>query len=368
MEPQHDAVGLAKADLDTPALLVDLPTMERNLACMADTIIRQAGVNWRPHTKGIKIPDIARRLLDAGAIGVTCAKLGEAEVMAEGGIGDILIANQIVGPTKIARLVDLRERADVIVAVDNKENVEDLGWAAVQKGVQLRILIEVDVGIKRAGVEPGDPVLALARSIVACEGLVFSGLMAWESPALRIEDPKEKRRTVTELLTRVTDSAQLCRDAGIPVGIISCGGTGTYRYSAFHPGVTEIQAGGGIFSDINYRTSFRVDHPYALTVLATVTSRPTADRIICDAGRKTINAETALPEAIDVPDVSAIRLSAEHGIIELSRPNDFPRLGDRIEFVVGYADVTVALHDVLYGIRDGAVESAWPILGRGRLQ
>ncbi len=368
MMPQTNAVGQAKTELDTPALLVDLPTMEQNLARMADTIVRQAGVNWRPHTKGIKIPAIAGRLLDAGAIGVTCAKLGEAEVMAEGGIHDILVANQVVGPTKISRLVNLREHADVIVAVDNDQNAQDLDRAALAKGVRLRVLIEVDVGMKRAGVEPGEPVLTLARSIAARKGLEFSGLMAWESPALRIADPDEKRATVTELLGKVTDSAHRCRDAGIPVDIVSCGGTGTYRFSAFHPGITEIQAGGGIFCDINYRTNFGVDHPCALTVLATVTSRPTATRIICDAGRKTVNAETALPEPIGIPNVSSVRLSAEHGIIELSQPSDRPGLGDRVEFIVGYADVTVALHDVLYGIRDGVVGSAWPILGRGRLQ
>jgi D-serine deaminase-like pyridoxal phosphate-dependent protein len=342
--------------------------MEQNLARMADTIIRQAGVNWRPHTKGIKIPAIARQLLDAGAIGVTCAKLGEAEVMAEGGIHDILVANQVVGPTKISRLVNLRRRADVMVAVDNGQNVQDLDRAALGKGVRLRVLIEVDVGMKRAGVEPGEPVLRLAQSIAASEGLVFSGLMAWESPAIRIVDQEEKRRAIAKLLTQVTDSAQLCRDAGIPVDIVSCGGTGTYRFSAFHPGVTEIQAGGGIFCDLNYRRNFHVDHACALTVLATVTSRPAPDRIICDAGRKTVNTEAAMPEAIDVPNVSDICLSAEHGIVELSQPSERPRVADKIEFIVGYADVTVALHDVLYGIRDGVVETAWPIAGRGRLQ
>ncbi len=368
MTTQTDAVGRPREALDTPVLLVDLPTMESNIQRMADTIIHKAGVNWRPHTKGIKSPAIAHKLLEAGAMGVTCAKLGEAEVMAAAGIKDILVANQIVGPQKITRLVNLRKHADVIVAVDNEQNVRDLDQAAQEKGVCLRLVIEVNTGMNRAGVEPGEPTLALAKKIAACPGLQFSGLMTWESPALRITDPDEKRRVVTETLTLLTDTAHLCRTNNLPVEIVSCGGTGTYWISAFHPGITEIQAGGGIFCDRNYHHNFGVDHPYALTVYATVTSRPNPTRIIIDAGRKTTSVETASPEPVGLDNVASIGLSAEHGKIELSQPSDTPHVGDRLELIVGYADVTVALHDALYGIRNGIIETVWPLLGRGRLQ
>ena len=365
---QTHLIGCPKSHLDTPALLVDLPTLERNTRKMADTIIRNAGVRWRPHTKGMKTPALAHRLLDAGAMGITCAKLGEAEVMAAGGVRDILIANQIVGPRKIARLVNLRKQADVMVCVDDESNIRQLNLAAVEKGVRVRVLIEVNVGMNRAGVAPGESVLKLAQTIAVCPGLQFSGLMTWEAHTLAIEDSEEKQRMITESLSKLTLSADLCRRNGLCVDIVSCGGTGTYWISAFHPGVTEIEAGGGIFGDVRYRTVFGVEHEYALTVLSTVTSRPTPTRIICDAGKKTMSSDASVPEPIGIPNVNLVALSAEHGKIELDAPAEAPRVGEIIEFVAGYSDTTVVLHDELYGIRDGVVEAVWPLPARGRLQ
>lgn len=361
-------VGCRKEELDTPALLVDLPTMERNIDRMASTIVHEAGVNWRPHTKGMKSPALAHKLLDAGAIGVTCAKLGEAEVMAAGGVKDILIANQVVGPQKLARLVNLRKHADVMVAVDCEEHVEAIDRAAREKGVCIRLVIEINTGMDRAGVDPGEPALALARKIQGREGVQLAGLFTWESIALRIEDPEEKKRMIDDALTSVTDTAQKCRNEGMPIDIISCGGTGTYWISAFQPGITEIQAGGGIFCDVIYRHQYGVEHPYALTVLATVTSRPAPTRIICDAGRKTMSVGAADPDPVGISGVESVGMSAEHGTVKLTEPSETPRVGDKIEFVIGYSDVTVALHDEIYGIRDGIVETVWPLLGRGRLQ
>ena len=366
--PQLCFIGQPKEQLDTPALLVDLDVMERNIERMAQIIIREAGVRWRPHTKGIKTPAIAHMLIKAGASGITCAKLGEAEVMAGNGILNILIANQVVGDRKVARLVNLRQHADVIVAVDSVINVNALDQAARAKGVKLGVVIEVDTGMKRAGLEPGESTLFLAREIASCPGLCFEGLMTWESTALRIQDPEEKQRVVQVALKRLTDTAQLCREAGIAVNIISCGGTGTFWLSAFAPGITEIQAGGGILGDVNYRKNFGVKLPHALTVLSKVTSRPTPNRIIFDAGRKTMSAEMASPEPVGMPEVSKIRLSAEHGTIEMIAPHSEPKVGYKIELIPGYSDVTVALHDELYGIRNGVVETVFPLLGRGRLQ
>ena len=267
-------IGRPLEDIDTPALLVELDALERNVAHMARVIIQEAGINWRPHSKGIKSPAIAHLLVDAGAIGVTCAKLGEAEVMAAGGIRNILIANQIVGPQKVERLVNLRKHADVIPAVDSEENVREIAEAAERKGVRQRLVVEVNVGIDRAGVLPGEPVVALAKKIAAYPSLEFAGVMGWEAQVLGAKDDAEKGRMVEEVIARLTGSAQQCRDAGLPVEIVSCGGSGTYWHSAFQPGVTEIQAGGGIFCDITYRERFEVPHEFALTVLSTVTSRP----------------------------------------------------------------------------------------------
>ena len=367
MFPYVSAVGMPKEALDTPALLVDLEKMGRNIARMASTM-RDNQVDWRPHVKCPKVPAIAHRLLDAGAIGVTCAKLGEAEVMAAAGIRNILIANQVVGPTKISRLVNLLPSAEVIVAVDNPENVTALDAAARAKGVQLKVVIEVNTGMDRAGVEPGAPVVDLASTISKCQGLHFAGLMAWEAHTIRIANPIEKNRAVGEAIKKLVDSADLCRDQGMPVEIVSCGGTGTYLYSSKQPGATEIQAGGGIFGDVAYKTHMGVDHEYAMTVLATVTSRPNPTRIICDNGKKTMSSDAAAPLPLGIPNVSSVDLSAEHAIITLDQPSDAPRLGDTIEFVVGYSDTTVMLHDEIFGVRDGKVEVVWPILGRGKLR
>jgi D-serine deaminase-like pyridoxal phosphate-dependent protein len=353
--------------IDTPALMVDLDALEANIARIA-TACRQSGINWRPHTKGIKVPQIARKLIDAGAIGITCAKLGEAEVMAAYGFSDILIANQIVGPLKIARLVALRRKSDVMVAVDNRDNVAAIAEAARGAGVTIRAVIEVNMGMNRAGVEPGADCLALARFIAALKGVAFAGLMGWEGQTAGIPDPTDKATAVTAAVASIVQSAAMCREAGLPVNIVSCGGTGNYWISAAQPGITEIQAGGGVFCDVHYAKDFGVAHPCALTIMTTVTSRPTPGRIICDAGKKTMSSDAAVPEPIGLGPVRSARLSAEHGAVELETPSELPRVGDRLEWVVGYSDTTVHLHEEIYATRKGRIEAVWPIVGRGKIR
>lgn len=360
-------LGADKRSLDTPALIVDLDVMQANIERIA-IACRDAGIRWRPHTKGQKVPAIAQQLLAAGAIGVTCAKLGEAEVMAAAGIRDILVANQIAHPRKIARLMNLLGAADVMVAVDDPGNVAALDAAARESGRRLRVVIEINIGLNRAGVEPGEPCVALARVIARHPGLRFCGLMSWEGHAAPIRDPEAKAREVQRAVRKLTSSAELCRAAGFPVEIVSCGGTGTYALSAVQPGITEIQAGGGIFCDVHYRTNYGIDHPYAMTIMSTITSRPNALRIVCDAGKKTMSGDAALPMPLGLEDVKSVRLSAEHATIELGAPNHELRVGDPLEFVVGYTDTTVHLHETMYGVRNGRVEVAWPVAGRGRLQ
>lgn len=360
-------IGADKSACDTPALIVDLDVMEANIARIA-RICRENGIAWRPHTKGIKVPAIAHKLLAAGASGITCAKLGEAELMAEAGISDILIANQIVGRQKIGRLAALRRHADVIVAVDDAGNVAALAQTARQAGLTLRVVIETQIGIRRAGIEPGEPVLAFARMIAAQEGLEFAGVMGWEGHAAPMTDPKEKAAAVAAAVRDLVRSAELCRAAGLPAPIVSCGGTGTYWLSAAQPGVTEIQAGGGIFGDVHYRTHFGVDHPYALRIMTTVTSRPNVQRLVCDAGKKAMSGDVALPLPVGLDGVRLVRLSAEHVTVELDAPTVTPRVGDRLEFVVGYSDTTVHLHETMHGVRGGRIETVWPILGRETLR
>ncbi len=366
---QAGVIGRPKEELDTPVLLLDLTVLERNIAHMSDLILNQAGVGWRPHTKGMKTPALAHKLMAAGAHGVTCAKLGEAEVMAYAGVGDILVANQVVGKQKIDRLVNLQPHSDVAVIVDDLDNVLEIDAAARAKGVQVRVLIEVEVGMERAGIASGTPTLEFARRIAACEGAQLAGLQCWESQSLRETDQEQKRRIILDDLKRFTDTADQCRQAGIPIDILSCGGTGTFSMAAFAPGITEIEAGGGIYGDLQYTDSFRVPGlECALFVRSTVTSHPVPTRFICDAGKKTMSNDATEPQLIGVAGVAELALSAEHGIVRLEAPSEGPKVGDQVEFRTGYSDTTVVLHDEMFGIRDGIVEVVWNLWGRGRLQ
>lgn len=358
--------GTAIDLLDTPALLVDLDVMEANIARVAETC-RNAGIAWRPHIKGQKTPEIVRMEIAAGAIGATCAKVGEAEVMVDAGITDILIANQIVGALKIARLIALLDRADVKVAVDSRDNATALGAAALAAGRRLGVVIEVNTGMNRAGVEPGTPVVDLARHIAATPGLDFRGVMGWEAHTVAIADPAEKAQAVAAAIALLTASADACRAAGLPVAIVSCGGTGSFPHCAHQPGITEIQAGGAIFSDVLYRRRFNLDFPQALTLLATVTSRPTPTRIILDAGKKAMSSDGAVPEPIGLPPARPVALSAEHATVELAEPSDRPRIGDKVAFVVGYSDTTVHLHERIHATRNNRVEQVWEVRARGRI-
>jgi D-serine deaminase-like pyridoxal phosphate-dependent protein len=360
-------VGDRAIDLDTPALLVDLDILESNIARMAG-LFKEHGVGWRPHTKAIKIPAIAYKLLAAGAHGVTVAKLSEAEVMAAAGIRDILITGPVVGARKAARLALLSKSADPIGVVDCVEHVDMLDGAAREYGVQIRSVIEVDIGLKRCGVQPGEPAVALAREIHGRDGLRFEGMMAWEGHATRIKDIDEKRSTVEEAVGKLLDTARQCREADLSVTIISCGGTGTYPLSAAVHGITEVEAGGGIYGDLVYRNSFGIDHPMAMSVLATVISRPNPTRIVTDSGFKTLSTQGTMPAPKGIANVGGVRMSAEHGTIELDAPNTEVKVGEKLEWHVGYTDATVILHETMYGVRNGIVEVEWPVLGRGKLQ
>jgi D-serine deaminase-like pyridoxal phosphate-dependent protein len=359
-------IGLHYRDLDTPALWVDLDRTDRNIAALA-LYFRLAGVAWRPHTKGIKVPAIAHKLLAAGARGITCAKLGEAEVMAAAGITDILVANQIVTPAKITRLVNLRARANVAVAVDDAGNVSAIGAAATQNGLVVDVLVEVNTGMNRSGTLPGAPTLALAKHIAATPGVRLRGLMTWEGHNLEHQDAEVKRAGIEASIGQLIATAALCRAEGLPIEVLSCGGSGTYQVTAHIPGVTEIQAGGGIFCDMAYQ-GWGVALEPALFVKATVTSRPTPTRIILDAGFKTLPRGFAQPKPVNVENVASGVYSAEHCILTLGAADDGHPVASSIDFIVGYSDATVHVHDVMYGLRAGVVETEWPILGRGKLR
>jgi D-serine deaminase-like pyridoxal phosphate-dependent protein len=358
-------IGTAKVDLDTPALCLDIEVVERNIRHMADYFC-ESSVRLRPHCKTHKSPALARMQLAAGAIGITCAKLGEAEVMATAGIKDILIANEVVGERKIARLVNLAAYTDVIVAVDNPGNVGDLNRAAVGKGVSLRVLVEVDIGHGRCGVLPGQPALELAKVVMASPGLRLAGLMGYEGHAIMIPDPEERRAVTEASLALLTGTADLLRANGVPVEIVSGGGTGTYFITGEFPGMTELQVGSYITMDRQYREEVaEIDFEYGLTVLSTVVHVRGSDHAICDAGLKTMTQDFGMPLVIDPPGWELTGLSEEHG--HLRRVDGPPlHVGAKVEIVPNHGCTTINLHDFYQVVREGVLEAVWPVAARGR--
>ncbi|MCC6791620.1 MAG: DSD1 family PLP-dependent enzyme [Thermomicrobiales bacterium] len=359
-------VGRPVSELDTPALLIDLDVFERNIATMAADIAAR-GANWRPHSKAHKTPAIAHKLIAAGAIGVTCAKVGEAEVMVANGVKDVLIANQVVGPIKTRRLAALCRQGDVIVAVDNPANVDELNEAALAAGSRPRIVIEVNVGMERCGIGPGAPAVELAKRVADKPGLRFAGVMAWEGHAMGIKDSEARKTEVIRACQSLVDTAEACRAAGLPVEVVSAGGTGTYLTSAGVEGITEVEAGGGIWGDVVYR-DLGANVSQALQLMMQVTSRPNPTRVITDSGRKSLDPSSRQPSLRGLDTTGPFSFSAEHCTINLTNPSDTPKIGERLFFDVGYSDQCNHLHEYFFGIRNGIVETVWPIAARGRLQ
>jgi D-serine deaminase-like pyridoxal phosphate-dependent protein len=365
MDAQAALIGAYIEDIDTPALLLDLDLMERNIARMAETF-RGLPAKLRPHAKTHKTPIIGQKQIAAGAIGITCAKLGEAEVMVEGGIRDVLIANQIVGSHKIRRLMSLAHHANMMVAVDDVRNVEELSQAAQVATVSVRVLVEVDVGQRRCGVQPGEPALILARQVASAPGLTFAGLMGYEGHLVFVPSLEERVHRVHTDLQALIDTVNLIESHGLPVEIVSAGGTGTALITGRLPRITEIQAGSYVFMDGRYKTIEGVDFDCALTLLTTIVSRPRPDRIIVDAGMKTLTHEFGLPRFKGRDDLELLSLSEEHGTVKLHDPSVILRPGEKLAVIPSHGDTTLNIHDYYYGVRNGRVEVVWPIAARGK--
>jgi D-serine deaminase-like pyridoxal phosphate-dependent protein len=359
---------VTKISLDTPALCMDLDVMEANIEVMVQAC-RDNDIGWRPHSKCHKSAAIGQKLIEAGALGITCAKLGEAEVLGAGGIDDLLIANLIVGPTKLSRLARLCTTARPIVCIDHIDQAVPMSEVMTAEGQVVRVIFEVDIGLCRVGVLPGEPLLELAAKVAPLPGLELVGIMGYEGHLLTISDPAEKEAKIHQALGVLVDAASSLKDAGYCCDIVSCGGTGSYVYGCSHPGITEIQAGGAIMMDQFYRNQCNIqDLGNALTVLVTVVSRPTPGRAIIDAGRKTFHADSEPAVVVGRDDIHVVRLSAEHGELELEPSAQDLKIGDRLEIIPGYSDMTTVLHDQFYGFRGDYLEVIWPLEGRGRLQ
>ncbi len=353
-------------DLDTPALLLDGGVLEANIAAMAG-FFRDRPANLRAHVKTHKCPKIALAQIDAGAIGVCCQKLGEAEVMCAAGIRDVLVTNQIVGTRKIERLLALPQEADVKVAVDSAENVERLGSAGNQAGREIPVVIELDLGMGRSGVKPGQPAVELAQVIEGADGVTLAGLMGFEGHCVDVLDPT-KRRTETESANaQLVDTADLVRRAGIDVRIVSAGGTGTYNMAGSRSGITEVEAGSYVFMDTSYREVLQ-DFDVALTVLATVTSRPAANRVTLDCGTKTLAGDFGTPAIMDLPGSIDCQLSEEHASFIYPEPLSEVRVGDKLRVIPAHCCSTVNLHDEYNVLSGQDVVGAWPISAARKAQ
>ncbi len=358
-------------ELDTPALLIDLDRMERNISKMAE-FARQQGIDLRPHTKTHKSPEIAKLQLTAGAVGITCAKISEAEIMAAGGLKDILIANEIIGAQKLKRLIELAKKVKLGVAVDSEFGAASLNNALEQVQQTLDVVIEINCGQNRAGVLPGEAALELAKRIVDGSQLNLRGLMTHGGHSYN-ETTKEAIAEVgIHEGTVMVQTADLLRKNGIQVETVSTGSTPSAKYCGAVEGVTEIRPGTYVFYDLTQTELFAcAPEDCALSVLATVTSTPAANRVIVDAGKKALTSDPRgragqnggfgfIPEK----GVSINKLSEEHGVIQTDLKFE---IGEKVWIIPNHACVVVNMFDEMHGIRNGQVEKVFRIEGRGKM-
>jgi D-serine deaminase-like pyridoxal phosphate-dependent protein len=376
-QPPPAAIGLPLAQVDTPALIVDLDAFERNLARMA-TFARTAGVRLRPHAKTHKSPVIAAKQIALGAVGMCCQKVSEAEALVAGGIGDVYVSNQVAGAIKLERLARLARRAKVSVCVDHPDNVAELEAAAAGADTRLDVLVEIDVGGHRCGVPPGEEAARLAELIDRSGHLRFAGLQAYYGSAQHVRDAAERKALIARAVDHVKETQGALKRVGLEAGIVSGAGTGTYENEAASGVYNELQAGSYVFMDADYARNRRADggpfdtFEHALFVYATVMSTAVPERAVVDAGHKALAVDSGMPEPWQQPGARYHRPSDEHGILDVTACNHRPVRGDKVLLVPGHCDPTVNLHDWYVGVRglngaQASVESLWPVAARGAL-
>ncbi len=332
--------------------------MEHNLRLMGQFFLNRK-CKIRPHFKNHRVLQLAARQVEHGAIGITCANLWQAEKLVHFGIRNILIANEIAGEAALRRFIALSRETPVMIAVDNLAVARDLARLAGKHAAQVHVLVDIDLGLERCGVPPGEPAAALARQVVGC-GLRLRGIMGYEGHLQPIEPGPEKNTRVLEAIESLADSKKRIEAAGLPVEIVSCAGTGDYAIAAEHPVVTEVQAGSYLLMDTWY-APFAPEFRLSLTVLATVISKTPGQRIVADAGVKALNGQRGLPAVKGQSGLRLKALHAEHAPIEIVDPQVTVEVGDKIEISVHYHDGTMQLHHHMYGLRNGVVEKIFEI-------
>ena len=355
---------IRKEEIDTPALIIDMDIFEKNIQIMNE-YYEDKVCRLRPHFKTAKSIEIVQKGIEAGAKGITCSKVSEAEVLAKAGVKDILVANQIVDRSKISRLADIAKKSvKVTIAVDNIENINSLSEIAVKAGVEFFVLVEVDIGMNRCGVDSETEVLYLAKAVDRSKNLVFEGLQAYEGHLCFQQNKEEKRKAIIEIEEKLLRIKKTLVKNGLYVNEISGGGTGTYDLKTDNKVWTEMQAGSYVFMDNTYNKVKHLPFKNSLTVLTTVIHK--RDGIaITDAGKKACINDSGNTSIKDHPEIDIV-LNEEHGI--LTDPSNDLKYLQKIEYIPGHCCTTVNLYDKYHCVRKGVLECIWPIEGRGKSQ
>ena len=362
--------GMREDEIDTPALVIDLDAFEANLDRMAE-LLAHSGAKLRAHAKTHKSPVIARLQMARGAVGQCVQKVAEAEVLAWGGIPDILVSNEVVGASKLARLVGLAGIAKIAVCADDAAQVASIETAAADANVRMPVLVEIDVGAGRCGVAPGPDAVDLAKRIAASKHLIFGGLQAYHGSAQHKRTPAERRTMVGNAVDASRRTVEQLRQQGLACPIVGGAGTGTFEIESASGIYNEIQAGSYVFMDADYaRNMDEAGMPvgtfrHSLFVLATVMSAPRTGVAVVDAGHKAVAVDSGMPTLWQRPDIRYVSASDEHGKLEVGSETAAPKLGEKLRLVPGHCDPTVDRFDWYVGVRNGRVECLWPVAARG---
>ncbi|MFC3721960.1 3-hydroxy-D-aspartate aldolase BhcC [Neoaquamicrobium sediminum] len=365
--------GMDESQIQTPCLILDLDALERNIKKMGD-YAKAHGMRHRSHGKMHKSVDV-QKLQEklGGSVGVCCQKVSEAEVFVHGGIKDVLVSNQVRDPAKIDRLARLPALGSrIIVCVDDLANIAELSEATQKHGTQLDIFVEIDCGAGRCGVTSSEAVVKIAQAAEAAPGLSFAGIQAYQGAMQHIDSYAARREKLDIAIAIVKDAVEALDAAGLKPGLVSGGGTGSYYFEANSGVYNELQCGSYAFMDADYgrildQDGKRIDKgewENALFILTSVMSHAKADRAICDAGLKAQSVDSGLPFIYGRDDVKYIKCSDEHGVIEDA--DGALKINDKLRLVPGHCDPTCNIHDWYVGVRNGKVETVWPVSARGK--
>jgi 3-hydroxy-D-aspartate aldolase len=372
LQPPPAQPGMREDEIDTPALLIDLDALEFNLDTMA-ALVAPTATKLRAHAKTHKSPVIARLQIARGAIGQCTQKVSEAEALAWGGVGNVLVSNEVVGAAKLARLAALSHISQVAICADHPAHVAAIEAAARDAGIRLSVLVEIDVGGKRCGVPPGSEAVQLARAIAASPHLRFGGLQAYHGSAQHLRRPEERRTAIASAVEGTRRTVEQLRQQGLECAIVGGAGTGTFEFESTSGVYNELQAGSYVFMDADYGRNLDADGKpvstfrNSLFVLATVISAAVPGRAVVDAGHKAVTVDSGMPLVWQHPDLRCVSASDEHFKLEFGPETTSPAIGEKLRLVPGHCDPTVARYDWYVGVRRGRVECLWPIVARGAM-